>query len=114
MHILYVIPYHQTGVQRSDTCSDKERSVFECACVTEVGKSLTCRQMCGEPLNDEFLYSLDYFLFWRALAPRAMAAALLPQEVGSDQLMERNAFPRGVGGSSPVFSVGGKSCVFVV
>ncbi|KAA0720413.1 Transcription factor COE1 [Triplophysa tibetana] len=77
MHILYVIPYHQTGVQR-----------------------------CMESLNDEFLYSLDYFLFWRALAPRAMAAALLPQEVGSDQLMERNAFPRGVQRPSPVFSVG--------
>ncbi|KAL1252508.1 hypothetical protein QQF64_017201 [Cirrhinus molitorella] len=49
--------------------------------------------MCGGALNDEFLYSLDYFLFWRALAPRAMAAALLPQEVGSDQLMERNLNP---------------------
>jgi len=52
-------------------------------------------------LNDEFLYSLYYFLFWRALAQ----ASSLPQEVGSDQLMERNVFPQGVRGSqpSPVF-----------
>lgn len=73
-----------------------------CVCL----KSLTCRrQMCGGALNDEFLYSLDYFLFWRALALRAMAAVLLPQEVGSDQLMERNVSPQGVRGSepSPVF-----------
>lgn len=65
-------------------------------------KSATClRPMCGGALNDEFLYSLDYFLFWMALAP----AALLPQEVDSDQLMERNVFPQGVRGSesSPVF-----------
>lgn len=64
-------------------------------------------------LNDEFLYSLYYFLFWRALAQ----ASLLPQEVGSDQLMERNVFPEGVRGSQPspvFFSFGGKGCVFVV